>query len=248
MYRMMALYGMLLLAAFPPASADGKDGDGQSTKDAVTDSVMVMLQKRSKGIESCTATFETIVSVGTQRIETEGFGYFRLPNLMYITVEGGTEVSVSDGSYLWIVDAGENSVSRVNLGRVYEDTGVEADLHKFDPLRSFRAVVWESIRHVGVDSTDEAIQVFTAKPLPNLLTALLPTKIDHVELGVHDSDGLLRSVKMVDTEEKTVLEHRFVDIQRDKEVGAERFRFVVPAGFHPMDATPEMTQLLSLPD
>lgn len=252
MFRTITPLVFLLLAELLPGPVIfAKEKGGQSTTDAVTDSVMVMLQERSKGIKTCIARIETVVAFGGQRIEEQGIGYFKLPNLMRVETQltdGIREISVSDGSYLWMYDASENAVTRVNLSGVFRATDLEADLVQFDPLRPFRGVVWESIRHVGVDTTGEAVQVFSAVPLRNLLTAQLPASIDHVELRVHTGDGLLRSARLNDDEQTVVIEQRFLDIQMDKEVEDRRFQFVVPAGAHPMDATSDLIQLLRVPD
>ena len=101
---------------------------------------------------------------------------------------------------------------------------------------------WESIRHVGSD-TVAAIQIFTATPLPNLLTAQLPTRVDRVELRVGTADGLLHSSTLLDGEGSRVIAQRFTEIRKE-EIDPGRFRFVVPAGAHPMDATAEVIQLL----
>ena len=250
MFRTTTIVVFLLVQSFDGSTVSAKE-DGQSTTDSVTDSVMVMLQGRSKDTKSCVARIETVVAFEGQRIEEQGVGYFKLPNLMRVETrlaDGIREISVSDGSYLWMYDASENAVTRINLSGVFRATDLEADLIQFDPLRPFRGVVWESIRHVGVDTTDEVIQVFSAKPLPNLLTAQLPTTIDRLELRVRTDDGLLRSAKLHDGNQTVVIEQRFLDIQMDKEVDDERFQFVVPAGAHPMDATSDMIQLLQARD
>jgi len=233
----------LWLCQVPVATAT--DDEGQTTTDTATDSVMVMLQERSELVRSCAADIRTVVTLGDQSVEVRGTGFFRLPNLMRIekqVAEDAKEVVVSDGSYLWMHDVTENAVTRINLSRVYRSVDIEADLDQFDPLRPFRGVEWESIRHVGSD-TVAAIQIFTATPLPNLLTAQLPTRVDRVELRVGTADGLLHSSTLLDGEGSPVIAQRFTEIRKE-EIDPGRFRFVVPAGAHPMDATAEVIQLL----
>ncbi len=226
----------------------GAEENKRSTKDAATDSVMVSLQALSKGVVSCVADVETVVTIEGQRVEIQGTGSFKLPNRMRVEkrlADGAREVSVSDGSYLWMYDVDENTVTRINLSSVYSATDVEADLDQFDPLRPFRGVEWESIRHAGEDTTGGAtVQIFWARPLPNLLTTQLPTTIDRVELRVASKDGLLRSATLLNVDRNAVIVQRFKNIDSDQDVDDGRFRFVVPAGAHPVDATSEMIELL----
>ena len=79
---------------------------------------------------------------------------------------------------MWTYDREEKIVSKVNLGRVYRITNLEADADQADPLRPFRGLEWTSIRYTADEIFEERPhRVFEAKPKVNLLhrtTACFP--------------------------------------------------------------------------
>lgn len=221
-----------------------EDDNKKTTGDDATDREMVKLQKKSGALETCTATVSTTIRVEDQEVTVTAQGLFKKPGKMRIEEslpDGGGQVVVSDGSYLWMHDRTENMVSRINLARVYQMTEMEADVHQHDPLRPFRGVEWSSIRHTGQETVDGVShETFEAKLLPSLLFAQLPSPPERVILSVHPVDGLLRRAQLYDAEDNEIVVQTFTDVQANRKLNKKSFEFVVPAGAHPMDATNEM--------
>jgi outer membrane lipoprotein-sorting protein len=243
MKRLLTVAALLMFATSSLTFAKDKDNT-KTTGDDATDREMVKLQKKSKVLKTCTATVSTTIRVGDQEVTVAGSGIFKGPGKMRIEEslpDGGGQVVLSDGSYLWMYDRSENMVSRINLSRVYQMTKMEADVHQFDPLRPFRGVKWSTIRHTGPDTIEGVIhESFEAEPLPSILAAQLPSPPVRVRLAIHPTDGLLRSARLYDAEDNEIVVQAFSDIQGNRELEDKSFEFIVPAGAHPMDATNEM--------
>ena len=237
------LVAFLMTFSATAVLAEEKDNT-KSSGDDKTDREMVKLQKKSKGLQTCTATVTTMIRVEDQEITVSGRGLFKGPGKMRVEEslpDGGGQVVLNDGSYLWMHDKSENMVSRINLSRVYLVTKFEADVHQFDPLRPFRGVDWESIRYTGTDSIDGVVhEAFEAATLPSLYFAQLPSPPTKAKLSVHPADGLLRRVRFYDADDNEIIVQAFSDVQGNREISDKQFEFVVPAGAHPMDATNEM--------
>jgi outer membrane lipoprotein-sorting protein len=236
---------MLLLLAFlvSPLWSEEKE-NGKSTGDDRTDREMVELQKKSKGLRTCTAQVSTLIRIDDQEVTIAGPGMFKGPGKMRIEKslpDGSAQLVINDGSYLWIHDKSENMVSRINLARVYQVTQVEADADQFDPLRPFRGVDWSTIRYTGPDTLAGIVHAgFEATPTPTLLFAQLPSPPTKVKLSIHLGDGLLRRARIYDAEENEIFVQEFAEVQGNRELDNKLFEFIVPAGAHPMDATTEI--------
>ena len=244
MKRLIAILVLLALSGASESLLAKENDNTKTTGDDATDREMVKLQKKSRSLKTCTATVTTTIRVEDQEVTVTGSGIFMGPGKMRVEEslpDGGGQVVLSDGSYLWMHDRSENMVSRINLARVYQVTKMEADVHQFDPLRPFRGVDWSSIRYTGKDSVDGAVyEGFAASTLPSLLSAQLPSPPVRVKLSVHPADGLLRMARLYDADENEVVVQTFSDLQGNREVDSKLFEFVAPAGAHPMDATDEL--------
>ena len=139
----------------------------RSTEDPKTDAVIVSLQKRLKKVETCSGSVVTVVRLLGQEFRISGTAYFRSPGKMRIdkVLPGGTKQRiVSDGRTLWIYDALEKVVSRINLARVFQATGLEADADNPDPTRPFRGLEWNRIRYTGTEVIEDvSYRVFEAE-------------------------------------------------------------------------------------
>tara|TARA_B100000700_G_scaffold328584_2_gene446912 strand:- start:29 stop:781 length:753 start_codon:yes stop_codon:yes gene_type:complete len=247
--KQVTTWFLTLLLAASSVFAEEKDNT-KTTGDDKTDGQMVKLQKKAKGLKTCKATISTTIRIEDQEVTVEGKGLFKGPGKMRVEEsmpDGGGQVVLSDGSYLWIHDLSENMVTRINLGRVYQITQLEADVHQFDPLRPFRGVTWESIRYAGQEVSDgETLETFDATPQPSILFAQLPTPPAKVKLAIHPGDGLLRTARLYDADGNEMIVQAFSNVQGNRELEDKRFEFVVPAGAHPMDATNETIGLFQL--
>lgn len=242
MKRLMTVTIRVVFAlAISPVS--GKENDNtQTTGDDRTDREMVKLQKKSKGLKTCTALISTTIRIEDREETIVGPGMFKGPGKMRLEKsqpEESAQLVVNDGSYLWIYDKAENMVSKINLFRVYQATHIEADVDQFDPLRPFRGVDWSTIRHTGTDTISGFVhEAFEAAPLLSFLFAL-PSPPAKVRLSIHPGDGLLRRARIYDAENKEIFVQTFSDVQGNRELDDRLFEFIVPAGAHPMDATNE---------
>ena len=243
MTRLMTVtMGVVFAVAISPVS--GKENDNtKTTGDDKTDREMVKLQKKSKGLKTCTARISTTIRIEDQEVTIEGPGMFKGPGKMRIEKslpDGSAQLVVNDGSYLWIHDKAENMVSRINLSRVYQVTHIEADVDQFDPLRPFRGVDWSTIRYTGTDTISGIVhEAFEAAPLLSLLFAQLPSPPTKVKLSIHPGDGLLRRARIYDAENNEIIVQTFSDVQGNRELDNRLFEFIAPAGAHPMDETNE---------
>jgi outer membrane lipoprotein-sorting protein len=232
---------LLIICSSPLRSED--DDNRKTTGDDKTDKQMVELQKKSKGLKTCTAHVSTLIRIEDQEVTIAGPGMFMGPGKMRIEKslpDGSAQLVINDGSYLWIHDKTENMVSRINLARVYQVTKIEADTDQFDPLRPFRGVDWKTIRYTGKDTIAGIPHAgFDATPMPTLLFAQLPSPPAKVKLSVHLVDGLLRRARIYDEEGIEIIVQEFSDVQGNRELDKKQFEFIVPAGAHPMDATSE---------
>jgi len=242
---MKRLISGLLFLTICMASTWGKEDDDnrKTTGDDKTDKAMVELQKKSKGLKSCSAHVSTLIKIEDQEVTIAGPGMFKGPGKMRIEKslpDGGAQLVINDGSYLWIHDKTENMVSRINLARVYQVTKIEADADQFDPLRPFRGVDWNTIRYTGNDTISGIVHAeFEAKPMPTLLFAQLPSPPVKVKLSVHLADGLLRSARIYDEAENEIIVQTFSNVQGNRELNNRQFEFIIPVGAHPMDVTTE---------
>ncbi|MBE83368.1 MAG: hypothetical protein CME21_12470 [Gemmatimonadetes bacterium] len=251
MNRLTAFVAVLLLLGFTQTLAEGKDNT-KSTGDDATDREMVKLQKKAKGLKTCRAVVSTTIRVGDQEITIVAKGFYKGPGKMRIEddlPEGEGQLVLSDGSYLWMLEKSENMVTRINLARVYQVTKFEADVHHYDPLRPFRGVDWETIRHTGQDTVGGVVhEAFEAVPLPSLLAAQLPSPPAIVRLNVQSVDGLLRIARLFDDKGNEILVQTFTEVQGNRELADEQFEFIVPAGAHPMDVTNEAIEFFRSAD
>ena len=219
-----------------------------STEDPKTDAVMVSLQKRLKKVEACRCRVVTVVHLMGQQFQIRGTAYFRVPGKMRIdkVLPGETkQMVVSDGGTLWIYDSQEKVASRINLARVFEATGLEADADNPDPTRPFRGLEWKQIRYIGTEVIDDvSYRVFEAKPQVTLLHAELPEAPEKARIYIHPKDGLMRSIHFMDASGEEVLSQRFEEMVVNPKLDESLFEFVIPQGVHIIDTTNEAIQIL----
>ena len=243
----MELVGLLVLLMGPVRGAEGQDEGKMSTGDDKTDAMMVELQGLSKEAEACVAHMTTVIRVMDQVLTLEANTAFKRPNLMRIdTVQGETVVSrrLSDGGLMWNYDKEEKIATKVNLGRVYRTTKLEADGDQPDPLRPFRGLEWKTIRYQGQEPLDGKLyRVFEANPIPNMLHAQLPEPPVKVQIYVDANDGLLRISKLLDGAGNEILSLRFKNLTLNPKLEGKSFEFLIPSGAHVMDATDDLVQL-----
>lgn len=235
---------MLILTA--QVSAENKNK--MSTGDSKTDEIMVEIQKNAREIATCKAEQTTVIRVMDQELTLNASATFKRPNLMRLdTVQDQVIISqrLSDGGLMWTYDREEKIVSKVNLGRVYRITNLEADADQADPLRPFRGLEWTSIRY----TTDEIFEerphrVFEAQAKVNLLHAQLPTLPVKAQLLINPEDGLLRQIGLFDAENNEIITQTFHNLTINPELKDKWFEFIVPAGAHVIDATDDAIQAL----
>ena len=220
----------------------------RSTEDAKTDAVIVSLQKRLKKVETCSCKVVTVVHLMGQEFQIFGTAYFRSPGKMRIdkVLPGETKQRVvSDGGTLWIYDAQEKVVSRINLARVFQATGLEADADNPDPTRPFRGLEWNQIRYTGTEVIEGvSYRVFEAKCQTTLLHAAFSDPPRKATLHIHPDDGMMRSIRLINRSGETVLSQRFEEVAVNPELDERLFEFVVPSGTHIIDTTKEAIQIL----
>lgn len=234
-----------LMAVMPVWAED--DGKKMSTGDDRTDAMMVELQGLSRKIEACVANMTTVIRVMDQEISLQANAAFKRPNLMRIDmVEGEVVLSrrLSDGGLMWNYDKEEKIASKVNLGRVYRITSLEADGDQPDPLRAFRGLEWKTIRYTGQEPLDgELYRVFEATPILNILHAQLPEPPVKVQIYVHAKDGLLRVSNLYNAAGKEILSLRFKNLTVNPKLEDKWFEFLIPAGAHVIDATDDLIEI-----
>ena len=190
------LIAMLILTA----QVGAEDADEMSTGDGKTDAVMVEIQKLVREIDRCAGTQTTVIRIQGQELTLRANAAFKRPNLMRLdTVEDAEIIAqrLSDGGLMWTYDCAEKIASKVNLGRVYRLTDLEADADQADPLRPFRGLEWTTIRYTGDEILDDQPhRVFEAKPKVNLLHAQLHLPLVKAQLTINAETGLLRETRL----------------------------------------------------
>ncbi len=235
---------MLILTA--QVSAENKNK--MSTGDGKTDKIMVEIQKNAREIATCKAEQTTVIRVMDQKLTLNASATFKRPNLMRLdTVQDQMIISqrLSDGGLMWTYDREEKIVSKVNLGRVYRITNLEADADQADPLRPFRGLEWTSIRYIADEIFEErSHRVFEAKTKVNLLHAQLPNPPVKAQLLINPEDGLLRRIGLFDAEDNEIITQTFHNLSINPDVKDKWFEFIVPSGTHVIDATDDAIQAL----
>ena len=235
---------MLILTTQVSAENENK----MSTGDGKTDEIMVEIQKNAREIATCKAEQTTVIRVMDQELTLNASATFKRPNLMRLdTVQDQVIISqrLSDGGLMWTYDHEEKIVSKVNLGRVYRITDLEADADQADPLRPFRGLEWTSIRYTADEIfEDRPHRVFEAKTKVNLLHAQLPNPPVKAQLLINPEDGLLRRVGLFDVENNEIITQTFHNLTINPELKDKWFEFIVPAGAHVIDATDDAIQAL----
>jgi len=226
----------------------GASAEKVSTGDRDTDAMVVKMQKASSGIEACVASLSMVFAVSDQEVEIRGRGTFRRPTsyrLEKVLPGGATQVVVCSGGLLWLHDAEEQIVSRVNAARVYQATGQEADTDQADPLRPFRGMVWETIRYTReLEVERPGRRIFEATPDAISLQVQLGVPVVKVRVSLDSTDGLLRTVEHLDSDGNAVVTQRFRDVVANPKLAENAFEFVVPAGVHVMDVTEDVIEML----
>ena len=244
MVRVLLLVGLLGAA---PGAALAK-GKKLSTGDTKTDGMMVALQEKTKAVEACTGKMVTTLRMMGQEVAIQYDAAFKRPNRIRLDlIQAGAVLAtiVSDGGLLWVYEAGEKLVTKVNRSRVYRATELEADADQPDPIRPFRGLVWPSIRYAGDETVGaRTLRVFEALPKPNPMQAQLPVAPVKVKIYVDSEDGLLRTVRSYDAAGAEIMIQQFSDVRVTPNLADSRFEFVIPAGAHVIDATDDTVQLL----
>lgn len=235
---------MLILTTQVSAENENK----MSTGDGKTDAIMVEIQKNAREIATCKAEQTTVIRVMDQELTLNASATFKRPNLMRLdTVQDQVIISqrLSDGGLMWTYDREEKIVSKVNLGRVYRITNLEADADQADPLRPFRGLEWTSIRYTADEIFEEhSHRVFEAKTKVNLLHAQLPNPPLKAQLLINPEDGLLRRVGFFDAEDNEIITQTFHNLTINPDLKDQWFEFIVPSGAHVIDATDDAIQAL----
>ena len=235
------LIAMLILTAQVGA-------DEMSTGDGKTDAVMVEIQKLVREIDRCAGTQTTVIRIQGQELTLRANAAFKRPNLMRLdTVEDAEIIAqrLSDGGLMWTYDRAEKIASKVNLGRVYRLTDLEADADQADPLRPFRGLEWTTIRYTGDEIfDDQPHRVFEAKPKVNLLHAQLHLPLVKAQLTINAETGLLRETRLFDASDDEIIAQTFHNLTVNPDLKDAKFEFIVPSGAHIIDATDEAIQAL----
>lgn len=238
------LIAMLILTA----QVGAEDADEMSTGDGKTDAVMVEIQKRVREIDRCAGTQTTVIRIQGQELTLRANAAFKRPNLMRLdTVEDAEIIAqrLSDGGLMWTYDRAEKIASKVNLGRVYRLTDLEADADQADPLRPFRGLEWTTIRYTGDEIfDDQPHRVFEAKPKVNLLHAQLHLPLVKAQLTINAETGLLRATRLFDASDDEIIAQTFHNLTVNPDLKDAKFEFIVPSGAHIIDATDEAIQAL----
>lgn len=235
---------LLILTAHVSAEDDKK----MSTGDGKTDAVMVEIQKLVRAIDRCAGTQTTVIRIHGQELTLRANAAFKRPNLMRLDTVEDTEIiaqRLSDGGLMWTYSRAEKIASKVNLGRVYRLTGLEADADQADPLRPFRGLEWTTIRYTGDEIFDDRPhRVFEAKPKVNLLHAQLPIPLVKAQLIINAETGLLRATRLFDASDNEIIAQTFHNLTVNPDLKDTKFEFIVPSGAHIIDATDEAIQAL----
>ena len=243
-----AVWAVSLMACCMASAASPAAAEKMSTDDAKTDAVMVALQKRLKKVETCRARMVIQLRIMDQQLEIRGDALFKAPDRMRLdlTLPGDVrQTVVSDGALLWIYNADEEMVARVNRVRVYRESGREADADQPDPTRPFRGLQWKTIRYAGNEPVDgKNLRIFDAVPKPNPTYAQLPSPPTRVRVYIDPQDGLTRLVKIYDASDAEIITQQFTGLEVNPELEDARFEFVVPAGAHVVDMTDDIIELL----
>ena len=222
--------------------------DERSTGDGKTDAVMVEIQKRVREIDRCAGVLTTVIRIQSQELTLRSNAAFKRPNLMRLDTEEDAELiaqRLSDGGLMWTYDRAEKIASKVNLGRVYRLTDLEADADQADPLRPFRGLEWATIRYTGDEILGERPhRVFEAKPKVNLLHAQLPIPLVKAQLTIDAETGLLRETRLFDASDNEIIAQTFHDLTVNPDLKDTKFEFIVPSGAHIIDATDEAIRAL----
>jgi|GEM_PF-1302359 outer membrane lipoprotein-sorting protein len=224
-------------------------GDKLSTGDIKTDGIMVELQEKSKTVRSCRARVKSLLAFEGEQFEILDDLYIRVPGKTHVArVLAGLihQTIVCDGSLMWRYDPEEKLVSRVNMGRVFRTTKMEADADLPDLTRPFRTLEWTSIRYSGTEAvrgTDH--RVFEAIPEPTMLHAELPEAPVKVKLWINPSDGLLRVARYFGANGNELFSQEFLEVVINPKLDDQIFDFVVPAGAHVMDMTDDVIEVLN---
>ena len=238
------LIAMLILTA----QVGAEDADEMSTGDGKTDAVMVEIQKLVREIDRCAGTQTTVIRIQGQELTLRANAAFKRPNLMRLdTVEDAEIIAqrLSDGGLMWTYDRAEKIASKVNLGRVYRLTDLEADADQADPLRPFRGLEWTTIRYTGDEILDDQPhRVFEAKPKVNLLHAQLHLPLVKAQLTINAETGLLRETRLFDASDDEIIAQTFHNLTINPDLKDAKFEFIVPSGAHIIDATDEAIQAL----
>lgn len=236
---------IVLLILTTNVSAENKK---LSTGDSKTDKLMVEIQENSKETNTCMAKQTTHIRIMDQEITLNSNATFQRPNLMHLdTVQDDIILSqrLSDGGLMWTYDKEENLATKVNLGRVYRITNLEADADQADPLRPFRSLEWETIRYTGDETFEEMPHyIFEATPKTNLLHAQLPQPPAKVKLVVRPKDGLLRIASFLDASDNEIITQTFHNLTINPKLETTQFEFIVPSGAHIIDSTDDIIQAL----
>ncbi len=230
------------------AQVSAKNKDKMSTGDGKTDEIMVEIQKNVREIDRCVGVQTTVIRIMDRELTLNANAAFKRPNLMRLdTVQDREIVSqrLSDGGLMWTYDREEKIVSKVNLGRVYRITNLEADADQADPLRPFRGIEWTTIRYIGDEMLEEhSHRVFEAKPQANLLHAQLPHPPVKVQLTIDPENGVLRRTRAFDAEDNEIITQTFHNLTINPDLQDNWFEFIVPSGAHIIDATDDAIQAL----
>ena len=224
-------------------------GEKMSTGDMKTDEIMVALQEKSKTVSSCRARVKTLLHLEGEQFEILDDVYIQVPAKIYVSRVLAGEINqtiVSDGSLMWRYDPEEKLVSRVNMGRVFRTTKVEADADQPDLTRPFRTLDWTSIRYIKTESVgSREYRVFKAVPGLTMLHAELPQAPETVTLWIHPEDGLLRIARYYGTGEKELFSQEYLEVVVNPKLDSQIFDFVVPSGVHVMDMTDDVIEILN---
>lgn len=238
------IIALLILTAQVSAEDDKK----MSTGDGKTDAVMVEIQKLVRAIDRCAGTQTTVIRIQGQELTLRANAAFKRPNLMRLDTVEDTEIiaqRLSDGGLMWTYSRAEKIASKVNLGRVYRLTALEADADQADPLRPFRGLEWTTIRYTGDEIfDDQPHRVFEAKPKVNLLHAQLPIPLVKAQLTINAETGLLRATRLFDASDNEIISQTFHNLIVNPDLKDTKFEFIVPSGAHIIDATDEAIQAL----
>lgn len=238
------IIALLILTAQVSAENEKK----MSTGDGKTDAVMVEIQKLVRAIDRCAGTQTTVIRIQGQELTLRANAAFKRPNLMRLdTVEDAEIIAqrLSDGGLMWTYSRAEKIASKVNLGRVYRLTDLEADADQADPLRPFRGLEWPTIRYTGDEILDDQPhRVFEAKPKVNLLHAQLPIPPVKAQLTINAETGLLRATQLFDASDDEIIAQTFHNLTVNPDLKDTKFEFIVPSGAHIIDATDEAIQAL----